>query len=101
MRGNDGKLSLSEKIRGKVWKDYMERIMKAENEWYHVEGDAVEGPAVCITREEVIQVLNEMETGKSPGPSEVSLELIAASVRVAIQVMSEICQSPRWIWNAS
>ena len=31
MRGSDGKLSLSEKERGKVWKDYMERNMNEEN----------------------------------------------------------------------
>ena len=33
-----------------------------------------------------------MKTGKAPGPSEVPLELIAASGGVGIQVMSEICQ---------
>ena len=27
MSGSDGKLCFSEKERGKVWKDYMERIM--------------------------------------------------------------------------
>ena len=33
-----------------------------------------------------------MKSGKSPGPSEVSLELIAASGGVGNQVMAEICQ---------
>ena len=33
-----------------------------------------------------------MKTGKAPGPSEVSLELIAASGGVGIRVMAEICQ---------
>ena len=37
-----------------------------------------------------------MKTGRAPGPSEVLLELIAASGGVGIQVMAEICQSPRW-----
>ena len=32
-----------------------------------------------------------MKTGKAPGPLEVSLELIAASVGVGIQVLAEIC----------
>ena len=44
------------------------------------------------------KALNER---KNPGPSEVSIELIAASGGVGIQVMVEICQSPRRIWNAS
>ena len=61
MSGSDGRLCLSEKERGKVWTDYMESIMNEENDWDHnVEGVAVEGPVVCVSREEVLQVLNEM-----------------------------------------
>ena len=67
----------------------MERIKKEENDWdRNVEGVAV----VCISREEVLQALNEMITGKEPGPSEVSLVFIVASGGVGIQVMAEICQ---------
>ena len=33
-----------------------------------------------------------MKTGKAPGPSDIPLELIAASGGVGIQVMAEICQ---------
>ena len=63
------------------------------NDWDHdVEGDTVEGPVVCVGREEVLQALNEMKTGKAPVPSEVSLELIAASGGVGIEVMAVICR---------
>ena len=52
----------------------MERIMNEENDLdRNVEGDAAEGPVVCVSREEVLQALSEMKTGISPGPSEVSL----------------------------
>ena len=44
-----------------------------------MEGDAVEGPVDCLSRDDVLHALNETKTGKYPGPSEVSLELIAAS----------------------
>ena len=40
----------------------------------------------------MLQASDEMKTGKAPGPSEVSLNLIAASGGVGIQVMAEICQ---------
>ena len=63
-----------------------------------------EGQVVCVSREEVLQALNEMKTGKASGLSglsgllsEVSLEMIAASRSVGIHVMAEICQSARWI----
>ena len=55
-----------------------------------MEGDAVEGPVVCVSREEVQQALNEM-TGKAHGCPDVSLELIAASGGIGIQMMAEIC----------
>ena len=91
MRGSDGKLCLCEKERGKVWKDHIERIIDEKNDWDHnVEGDAVEGPVVWVGRETVLQTLNEMKTGKAPGPSEVSLELFAASGGVGILMMAEI-----------
>ena len=68
--------------------------MSEENDLDHnVEGDAVEGPVVCVGREEVLQALNEMITGSAPGPSKVLLELIAASGGVTIQVMAEIYQN--------
>ena len=48
----------------------MERITNEENHWDHdVEGDAVEGPVVCASREEVLQALNKNKTGKEPGLS--------------------------------
>ena len=46
----------------------MERIMSEENDWDHnMEGDAVDGPVVCVSREEVLQALNVRKTGKALG----------------------------------
>ena len=48
-RGSDEKVCFSEKERGNVWTDYMERIINEENGWNHnVEGDALEGPVACV-----------------------------------------------------
>ena len=66
-----------------------------------MEEDAVEGKVVCESGEEVLQALNEIKTRNVPGPSDVSLELIAASGGVGIQVMAEICQSHRIEWALS
>ena len=85
MRGSDGKLCFSEKERDKVWKDYMERIMNEKNDWDHnVDGDAVEGPVVCVGRGQVLLALSDMTTGKAPGPSEVLLELISDNGGIGI-----------------
>ena len=80
----------------------MERILDEENDWDHnVEGDSVEGPVVCVSREEVLQALNEMQTGKALARSDVPLEQVVASGVIGIQMMAELCQSPCSIWNAS
>ena len=56
---------------------------------------------VVLVRKKEMKSANDMRTAKASVPSGVSLELIAASREVGIQVMAEICQSFRWIWNAS
>ena len=62
-----------------------------------MEKGAFEGPAVCASRDEVVQALNEIKTGKTPEPLVLSLKLISVSREVGIQVTAEICLSPRWI----
>ena len=42
---------VSVRRKAEVWKDYMERIMNDKNDLDHVEGDAEEGPIVCVSRE--------------------------------------------------
>ena len=54
----------------------------------------MEGPVVSVSREEVLQALNEMKTGRAPGPSHLSLELIAASRGVGIEVIVEKFLNP-------
>ena len=65
--------------------DYMERITNAENGCHNnVEEDTLDGAVVRLSREEVLQALNKIKTVKVPRPSDVPLELIAASVGVKI-----------------
>ena len=93
MRGIDGRLDFSEKDRGKVWKDHMERIMNEENEWdQNVKAKLVEGTVERVSREEVVKAIREMKVGKAAGPSKVCFELIAASGEIRIGVMMELCQ---------
>ena len=51
----------------------MDRIMNEEINWdRNAEGDAVEGPVVCVSIGEMLQALNEVKTGKAPGPSSIT-----------------------------
>ena len=93
MRGSDGRLTFSEKDTGKVWKEHIKRMMNEENEWdQNVEADLVEGPVERISQEEVVKAMGEMKAGKAAGPSEASVEIIAASEEIGIGVMVELCQ---------
>ena len=53
----------------------------------------VEGPVERVSREEVVKALGKMKAGKAAGPSEVCVEMIAASEEIGIDVMVELCQS--------
>ena len=93
MRASGGRLNFSEKDRGKIWKEHMERILNEENEWdQNVKAEMVEGPVEKVSREEVVKAMREMKVGKAAGPSEVSGEMIAAIGEIGIGVMVELCQ---------
>ena len=75
IRGSDLKLCFSEKV--VVTKVCVERIMTPAVGWDHEkQGDAVNGPIDCVSRDEVLQTLYEMKTRDVPAPSDVLLELI-------------------------
>ena len=44
----------------------------------------------CVSRDKLVQVLNQMKTGQSLRASDVLLELLAASGKVGIQIMTEL-----------
>ena len=63
-----------------------------ENEWDQiVKAELVEGPVERVNREEVVKVIREMKAGKAAGPSEVRVEMIAASGEIGIGIMVEVC----------
>ena len=91
--GKDGRLVVSEKDRGKLWKGHVEKIMNVENEWDQmVEADMVEGPVEGVTDEEVMEAINKMRLGKAAGPSEVNMDVIIASGTFGVGVMKKLCQ---------
>ena len=50
--------------KNKILEGLYGKAMIEENNWdRNVEGDTVEDPVVCVSREEVLQALNEMKTG--------------------------------------
>ena len=76
MKDKDGRLVVSEKDRGKLWKEHIEKIMNVENEWDQVvEVNMVEG----VADEEVMEAMNKMKLGKAAGPSKVNMNIIIAS----------------------
>ena len=87
------RLVVSEKDRGKLWKEHMEKIMNVENEWDQmVEVDMVERPVEGVTDEEVMEAMNKMKLGKAAGPSEVNMDIIIASGTFGVGVMKKLCQ---------
>ena len=93
LRGGDGQLSFIEEDRAKIWKEHMEKIMNEDNEWDHmVETDVVERHVENVARNEIVEAMQSMKSGKATGTSEVSEEMIVASVEIGVKVMMELCQ---------
>ena len=93
MKDKDGRLVVSEKGRGKLLKEHMEKIMNVENEWDQmVEAGMVEGPVEGVTDEEMIGAINKMKLGKAAGPSEVNMDMIIASEKFGVGVIKKLCQ---------
>ena len=93
MKDKDERLVVSEKDRGKLWKEHMEKIMNVENEWDQVvEVDMVEGPVEGVTDEKVMEAMNKMKLGKAAGPSEANMDMIIASGMFGVGVMKKLCQ---------
>ena len=54
--------------------------MNEDNEWDHkVETNVVEGQVEKVARNEIVEAMPKMKSGKATGPSEVSVEMIIAS----------------------
>ena len=89
----DGRLVISEKDCGKLWKDHMEKIMNVENEWDQMaNADMVEELVEEVTYEEVIKAINKMKLGKATGPSEVNMNMIMASGKFGVGVLKKLRQ---------
>ena len=60
LRGRDGRLSVIEEDRAKIWKEHMENIMNEENEWDHmVETDVVKRPVEKMARNEIVEAMQK------------------------------------------
>ena len=91
LRETDQRLGFIEEDRATIWKEHMEKIMNEENEWDHmVETDVVEGPVEKVARNEIVEAMQKMKSGKATGTSEVSVEMIFT--RGGVKVMIELCQ---------
>ena len=77
--------------------------MNEENEWDHmVETDVVEGQVETVARNEIVEAMQKMKSGKATGPSEVSVEMIVASGKIRIVLVN--CVSVYWMvekWQMS
>ena len=49
-----------------------------------MEGDAIQGPVVTVSGEELVLTLQEIKTEKNLGPLDLPLELIAAGCEIGI-----------------
>ena len=67
-RRSNGQLGFIEEDRAKIWKNHTEKIMNEENERDHmVEIDVAEGPVKKVVRNEIVEAMQKMKSGKVTG----------------------------------
>ena len=57
-----------------------------------VETDLVERAVEKVVRDEIVEAMQSMKSGKATGTSEVSVEMIVVSGEIGVKVMMELCQ---------
>ena len=57
-----------------------------------MESDVVKGPVEKAARNEIVEAMQKMKSGKKTGPSEVSVEMIVVSGEIGAKVTTELCQ---------
>ena len=77
--------------RKKIWKEHMEKLMNAENEWSDsIDASKVEGEVRRTEVEEVRRAMNRMKIGKASGPSEIALEMFKAGGDKCLKSLTNI-----------
>jgi len=102
LKGVLGKVTVDENGISFSWKEYTEKLMNEENEWYHrISAGAKEGPADCIRIDDFAAALKKIKRHKSQGLSGLVAEMIQATedvgteyiLNLGIRIVKEGCIS--------
>ena len=55
-----------------------------------VEIDVVEEPVEKVAYNEIVEAMQKIKSGKSTGPSEISVEMIVASGKIGVKTIMEL-----------
>ena len=85
LRARDKRLAFIEKGKTEIWKEHMEKIINDENKWDQtMEDNVVEGPVEKVVRNQIVEAMQKMNSGKATGPSEASVEMIVVSCEIEV-----------------
>ena len=93
LKGDNGKLLVSEEQVSGRWREYFEKLLNEENEWNgELSAEYVEGqPADMMSKEEVRQAIQDLKVRKTAGPSGITGEMIKAAGEQAVDWLTSIC----------
>ena len=92
IKGEDDQLLTKEKDVCKRWKEYFEKLLNESNDFVVERVAPTEGPVEEITSDEVRSALASMKTGKAPGPSGISTELMKGAEDTVVAELTPIFQ---------
>ena len=91
MLEEDGKLKVKLQEKIKVWKEYEEKLLNEENDWNKsLERTKVEGPCEQVSTKDVMEALVLMNTGKAPGPTGITVELLNICKKESVRRLAKV-----------
>ena len=93
VRNDKENLTLSNKAKLSVWKEHSQRLLNVEFPWDKNSlnnSAAVEGPAIFVTEDMMIDAIKKMKQGKAGEPSGLIVAMIKAEGREAVTVIWEL-----------
>ncbi|XP_057310454.1 uncharacterized protein LOC130648419 [Hydractinia symbiolongicarpus] len=93
IRNDEGVLASTEEEKRVAWKNHYQRLLNTEFDWDEdnlSDDDVVEGPAMQIKTEWVVEAIRKLKIGKAAGVSGIVAEMVKASGYIGVELITSL-----------
>ena len=93
IKDENGTLKVKEEEIMERWRRYFSSLLNETNAYQLEEEQKIEGPIWGITEDMIEKALKSMKTGKAPGPSGVTSDLMKAAGATGVRGIFQVCET--------